>query len=210
MAANENQNKEDILLDVKEHIERERTSLFFKKYGAFLGYAALGIVICVGGYEAWKSYDTNQREALGDKFLAAVAAQDKPIKTAKFSDKNGYSQLAEMAKAGQFAKNGKTKKAIEQYQKIWEDKSSDSAIAKLAKIKAAILMINSNAAETPTWLNSSDDKVFNSEFNELVAIHALENSNDDKAEKVFKAIIDDKLTTPTVKNRADAYLSEIN
>ena len=202
--------EDDILLEVKDHMDRERTMLFFKKYGVFLGYVALGIVIFFGGYEGWKSYDTNQREGVGDDFLASVNASEKPIKTTKFSGEKGYAQLAEMAKAGQFAANGKTEKAIAHYQKIWEAKDTDIAIAKLAKIKAAILMINDNEAETPAWLNSSDEKVFASEFNELVAIHALENSNDEKAEKVFKALSEDKTTTATVKNRADAYLSEIN
>lgn len=202
-------NEEDLLIEVKENMDRERTALFFKKYGAFLGYCAVGIVVFFGGYEGWKTYDTNARQGLGDKFLAAVSS-DKTIKTSEFEGENGFLQLAEMAKAGQLAADKKTKKAIEQYQKIWEAKNTDAAIAKLAKIKAAILMINSDNAETPAWLNSSDDKIFDSEFNELVAIHSLENSNDEKAEKVFKALSENKTTTATVKNRADAFLSEIN
>jgi len=202
--------EQDLLLEVKDHMDRERTISFFKNYGPFLGYCALAIVIFFGGYEGWKAYDTSNREAVGDKFLSAVKQNDKEINPKEFAGKSGYATLAAMAKAGKLAKDNEIEAAISEYQKIWEAPATDVAIAKLAKIKAAILMINNNEAETPTWLNSDDDKVFNSEFNELVAIHALENSNDEKAEKVFQALSDDKQTTATVKNRADAYLSEIN
>lgn len=209
MADKKNENEEDLLIEVKDHIDRERTTLFFKKYGAFLGYCAVGTVVFFGGYEGWKAYDTDMRQGLGDKFLAAVNSE-KTIKTSEFSAESGFAQLAEMAEAGRLAADKKTEKAVAQYQKIWEAKRTDHAIAKLAKIKAAILMINGDNAETPAWLNSSDDKIFDSEFNELVAIHALENGNDEKAEKVFKALSENKLTTATVKNRADAFISEIN
>jgi len=201
--------QEDILLEVKDYIERERTTQFFKKHGQSLGYLAVGIIVVFAGYEIWKSHDTETRQALGDKFVAEVTSSKATIETKDFANQAGYHQLAQMAFAKRLVDSKKPEEAIKEYQKLWDNPKTDKAIAKLAKVKAAIIMIDGNNAETPTWLNSSDDKIFDSEFNELVAIHSLENGNDEKAEKVFQSLSDNKLTTATVKNRADAYLSEI-
>lgn len=204
--------QEDLLIEVQEQMGKDRLDKFFKNYGNFLGYAALAIVVFVGGYEAWKSYDTGNRQEMGDKFFAAVDAQDKKIKSSQFAAYAGYNQLALMAKASQLAKAGNVDKAVGTYKKIWNSDGYDAAIRKIAKIKAAILLLNGtgeSSAETPSWLNSSNDKIFEAEFNELVALHAMKNSNHKKAEKEFKEISANENTPITIKNRADAYLAEL-
>jgi hypothetical protein len=200
--------KDEILIEVQEQIAEERRRYFFKKYGTLLGYFALGIILVFGGYEAWKSYDKNTRELMGDNLIAKINQRSPEMKIDEFSGQQGFAQLAKLAKADALAVDDKNEEAIATYKAVWENKSYDEAIRKIAKIKAAILMINSKDAETPIWFNTTEEGVFDDQFNELVAIHSLQNSNDEKAEKIFENLQENEQTAATVKNRVNAYLSE--
>lgn len=200
----------DISIEVQEQIAEERRARFFKKYGSLLGYFALVIIIVFGGYEAWKSYDKNKRQEMGDKLIAKINDRSDDIDLSQFEGQQGFAVLANLAKADALAVEDKNDDAIAVYQAVWEDESNDQAIRKIAKIKAAILMLDSKEAETPKWFNTTDDGVFDAEFNELVAIHSLQNSNDEKAEKIFENLQEDEQTNANVKNRVNAYLSETN
>lgn len=201
--------KEDLLLDVKEQMAEERRNYLLKKYGTFLGYCALGIVVSFGGYEAWKSYDQNSRQGMGDLLITEINAGKPEINAADFAGQSGFEQLATMAKAAAFAGEGKSDEAIAEYQKVWDDSGSEPAIQKLAKLKAAILIVNSSSGETPKLFDATDDEVFDAEFNELVAVHAIKNSNNEKAEEILTKLNESDDVSPTVKSRANAYLSEI-
>lgn len=201
--------EDELLIDVKEQMAEERRNRLLKKYGSFLGYCAIGIVVLFGGYEAWKTHDTGVRQEMGDAFITSISEDAAEVDLAKFEGQAGYTQIATLAKATKLAEAGEKDKAIEQYQSIWENEENEAAIKRTAKIRAALLMVNSNSTETPSWLNSDDDAIFNSQFNELAAIHSLQNSNGEKAEKILNDLKESPTTTATVKNRTDAYLSEI-
>ncbi len=199
---------DSVLLEVREQMAEERTQRLLKKYGPFLGYCAIGIVLLFGGYEAWKNYDTDKRQVMGDKFLEA-SENPEGVELSNFEGQHGFTQLAKMARANKMAENDDKAGAIAEYESVWKNTKNDAAIRKTAKIRAAILMINADNAETPKWLNSDDDIIFNSQFNELAAIHSLQTGNLEKAEKALNKLNESEQITANVKNRVDVYLSEI-
>jgi len=63
----------DIFQEVEEDVRRERYEQLWKKYGNYMIAAAAVVVLAVGGYQAWKAYDLNQRQQISDRYQAAQA-----------------------------------------------------------------------------------------------------------------------------------------
>ncbi len=63
----------DIFQEVEEDVRRERYEQLWKKYGNYMVAAAIVVVMAVGGYQLWKTYDLRQREQISDRYQAAQA-----------------------------------------------------------------------------------------------------------------------------------------
>jgi hypothetical protein len=94
----------DIFQEVEEDVRRERYEQLWSKYGNYIIAAAAVLVIAVGGYQAWTTYDLNQRQQVSDRYekaqtLAATgkAAEQAEMEFAELS-KSGYFGYATLAK----------------------------------------------------------------------------------------------------------------
>jgi hypothetical protein len=133
----------DIFQEVEEEVRRERFEQLWKKYGNYFIAAAAALVLAVGGFEAWKAYDLNQRQQVSDRYQAAqaLAASGKaPEAEAAFlalsSDRHdGYATLAKFHLAGAYLAEGKRDQAVALLRELTQ--YSDPEIANAARLRLA-------------------------------------------------------------------------
>ena len=100
----------DIFQEVEEDVRRERYEQLWKKYGNYMVAAAIVVVMAVGGYQLWKTYDLRQREQISDRYQAAqalAAAGNAPQAETAFLElskdrHSGYATLAKFHLAGAY------------------------------------------------------------------------------------------------------------
>jgi hypothetical protein len=87
----------DIFQEVEEDVRRERYEQLWQKYGNYIITAAAALVIAVGGYQAWNTYDSNQRQQVSERYEKAqtIAATGKAADQAEM-------EFAELSKSGYF------------------------------------------------------------------------------------------------------------
>jgi len=133
----------DIFQEVEEDVRRERYEQLWKKYGNYVVAAAVVLVLAVGGYQAWKAYDLNQRQQISDRYQAAQALAEAGKATeaeAAFLELSkdrhtGYATLAKLHLAGAYLAQGKRDPALTLLRELTTN--SDPAISNAARLRLA-------------------------------------------------------------------------
>jgi hypothetical protein len=62
---------DDLFREVEEEVRKERYEQLWKDYGTYIIGAAAALIIAVGGWQAWQSYQLSQRQDASARFEAA-------------------------------------------------------------------------------------------------------------------------------------------
>ena len=85
-----------LLREIDEELQQEKYSELWKVYGNYIIAVILVIVLGVGGYQGWRSYDLSARHEQSVRFAAAMnAIAEKPEDARKT-----FAKIAEGAKGG--------------------------------------------------------------------------------------------------------------
>ncbi len=213
--------EDDILFEeIDDELRHDQANKLWQAYGQYVIGLAVAIVVGVGGYQAWRSYDLSTRQASGERFAAAMtlATDNKTEDTFKaLSDiaadgTEGYKVLARFSQARLMAKENDSNGAAVTYQLIAEDSSIDSLYRDMAVILGALVELNIPgtdwagleqrlaplSAETSPWRFSA---------REISALIAQKTGGKNKARDLFKGLSNDKFAPQGVRARAQEMLS---
>jgi hypothetical protein len=141
----------DIFQEVEEDVRRERYEKLWKEYGNYIIALAALVVLAVAGYQAWTTYDLNQRRQVSDRYQAAeefIRSGD-PVKAeAAFTElaktaPSGYATLAKLQLSAALLAQGKRDPAIALLRELVQ--SSDPVISSAARLRLAWTIADSAA-----------------------------------------------------------------
>jgi len=208
----------DILLrEVNDDLRRERYAKLWDKYGVIVLAGAFLIVAGVAGGKFWEHWSAKQAAQSGEKYVAALdlSRDNKLDDAAKIFDEftksgpAGYSILARFRMAVQIAKTGDTAGAVQAYDKLAEDRSVAKAMQGYARVRSAVLLLDSaSSAEIEARLKDlvKDGNPWRGTARELIGLSAYKAGELEKARDQFSAILSGAGTTPGLRQRAEMML----
>lgn len=203
----------DIFSEIEKDLRREQASKLWEKYGIYVVGLAVAIVLIAAAIVGWRAWTNSQAEASSAKFsaLMAVAASQKPEEAAAaldtFADDatRGYAILARMEQAGYLVKSGDKKGAIAALDEVANDRSAAPILQGMARIKAALLLVDTATYDEMNGRLASLDESGNAWRNnarELLGMSAYKAGKYAEAETNFAAIIADSTTSAGLRDRA--------
>jgi len=204
----------DIFQEVEEDVRRERYEQLWKKYGNYVIAAAGVLVLAVGGYQAWTTYDTNERQAVSDEYQAAqtIAPTDTAKAEAQFTElsKSGYDGYATLSKfnlAGAYFAQGKRDAAIALLRELTA--SSDDAISSVARLRLAWAEADAQPrAEIQTHLQPllAEDNPWRFAATEVLAYVDFRTGSRAQAEADYLRLSQEQQAAPSLRQRAAAIV----
>ena len=208
----------DILLkEIEGDIRRERYQRLWDKYGLYVVAGAMMIVAGVAGTKYWEHSSARNAALSGETFTAALDLSNdkKNEEAAKIlsgfvnSGSTGYSILSRFKLAVQTAKSGQTAAAVEAYDNIAKDRGVSKIMQGYARIRAAMLLMDSVGwTEIENRLNdlTKVENTWRGTARELIGLAAYKAGQVDAAKEQFSAILIGQSVTPGLRQRAEMML----
>jgi hypothetical protein len=140
----------DIFQEVEEDVRRERYEQLWKKYGNYLIAAAAVLVLAVAGYQAWKTYDLQQRQKVSERYREASQAVESGNMVKAETDfaalakdaPSGYATLSKLHLAGALIAQNKRDEAVSLLRELTT--SSNPLVANAARLRLAWIMADAS------------------------------------------------------------------
>lgn len=204
----------DIFREIDEEIRRDKATEFWKKYQNWIIALALLIVAATGG---WRYYEYQRRiaaEEAGAKFQAAVqlaqqgktAEAEGAFEAIARGKASGYALLARLRAAAEAAAQDRAQ-GVKLFDAIGADPTIDRTFRELARLRAAILAIDSaslDEARKRLEPLAGADGVYRHTAREMLALAAFRAEDFDTAARWLDTIIVDAQTPASVRQRATA------
>jgi hypothetical protein len=216
VAKEEDPSVSNLFQEIDDELRQDKATLLWKKYGSTLIGAIIAVIIGVGAYEGWKSYDLSTRTELGDKYAQALelARQDqfdgaaKEFQALAGETDGGYKTLALMQEASLLVQQGKNADAAQAYFKIAENGEVNQDFRDLALVLGALNGLDSMEANeiinrlkpliggANAWRHSA---------NEITAYAHAKAGDTAKAAEIMKSLSEDASVPAGVRQRAREY-----
>ncbi len=203
----------DIFSEIEQDLRREQANKLWEKYGIYVVGLAVAIVLAATAVVGWRAWIHSRAEVSSEKFnaLIAIAASQKPEDAAAalgaFADDatRGYAVLARMEQAGYLVKTGDKKGAVAAFDEVANDRSAAPVLQGMARIKAALLLVDTATYDEMDGRLASLDESGNAWRNnarELLGLSAYKAGKYAEAETNFAAIIADSKASTGLRDRA--------
>ncbi len=213
--------EDGIFREIDEELRQENFAKLWKKYGNVVIAAAVVLVVAVGGYQGWRTYDLNDRAAQGERYAAALQmAQGGSIDLA-LEELNvlhgegsaGYRMLSAFQNASLQSRKGNAADATAAYGRIADDSGFDILYRDLARLMAATVLINSQATSTEILDRikplDNDSNPWRHGARELLAVVALRGGDKAKSRDIFKTLSEDATAPQGIRQRAGEMLAAL-
>lgn len=148
--ANDERQSDTFIREVDEELRRDQLKLIWKRFAPLIIGVCVLIVVVTAGYSGWTWWQDRKASQAGDRFMEALAkieGSDRAVGEAELASiaadsDAGYSALARLRLAGEKAGAGAKKEALEAYDAVAEDSSVPQPLRDLARIRAAILALD--------------------------------------------------------------------
>ncbi len=210
----------DIFREVEEEFRREKILGYFRQYGVYVIAAAVVVLAVVGAYALWDRFDRRARTQASDSYRAAIelvqsSQPDEALSALEALSRDsasGYRVLALFAKAGILIESGDYEEAAEIYDRIAADGAADSRLKDLARIKAALIMIDSSSLEdirgrVGSLVDTGGPWRFSAR--EAMALAAFNEGRLEQARTEFQLLAFDPSTPINLRSRAREMLAII-
>ena len=210
----------DIFREVDEDLRRENLEKVWKRYGKGILALVLVVVLGVAGFQGWRTYDLQQRQAQSDQFAAALStAQDGDTGAAiaalsELSDPSGggYTGLAALERARLLADAGDVEGAVA----IWDRVAADSGLGPGFRDVATFLSVlnqietgDTEALRQRLEPLAAADAPFRGSAWELMAVLALRDGATSSARDLYTKISDDRELPAGLRARAAQMLAAL-
>ncbi|WP_193182281.1 tetratricopeptide repeat protein [Nisaea sediminum] len=209
----------DIFREIDEELQQEKAAKLWKRYGPYVIALAVLIVLGVGGYRFWLSYDAKQKAAESARYEAAASAlAEDPAGAAEAfgalarDGNKGYAALAALRQAAALVEAGDLEAAIITYKKLAEDQGTPTLFRELARLLSVTHRIDSG---DPAELSREIAALANTTgpwrplAREAEALIALKAGDKAKAREILEGLTADAETPGQLRARATELLNAI-
>ena len=211
--------QDSLLREIDEDLRQEKYAKLWKQYGAHVIAAAFLLVAGVAGYQGWRQYDINNREALGERFADAMgqAREDGQAEATKaFSglarEGGGYSVLARLQEAALLAAGKERAAAAAIYRELADDSGVDAVYRDLAVVLGVLQELEGGDSSTLTLRLApltADANPWRHSAREISAVLALRTGDREKAVEMFTGLAKDASAPEGIRARAGEMLAAI-
>ncbi len=209
--------RDALMREVDEELRREQFKKLWAQYGTYIIGAALAVLVGIGGYKWWEGSKIATAEHAGQQFeealdLASAGKLDdagKLLQTIGSSASGSYAALAQLALAGQAAKEGKTDAAVTAFDAAAAN-SSDQLVKDFARLQSMSLKIDSaDFTDVQNRLNDliGDTNPWRYLARELLGVAALRSGKLDEARSVLAPLSADPRAPNDMRERAGALMN---
>ncbi len=201
---------ESIFREVDEEVRQDEYKKLWDRFGKAIIAVVTGIILAIGGYEAYKYYVRTQSEQAAVVYFDAL----KKAGDGKFDDASaalkainhrGFQQLAILKEAELTAERGDTKKAVAALDAFIADSSNDKSLVELALIKSGYILLDTTTPDqllTRLGKFDNDKSVWRHPAREIFGLAAWRIGDYRMADRYMKALYDDAETPPAMRQRA--------
>ena len=213
--------EEGIFREIDEELRQENFAKLWKRYGNVIIAGAIVLVVAVGGYQGWRTYDLNNRLSQGERFAAAAKmAQTGSVETAleelnalHANGDSGYRLLSAFHTAGLLARKGDDSAAATAFDSIADDSGFDDIYRDLARLLAATILVNSESDSQILVARlqplSDDNNPWRHSARELLAVIAEHAGDRGKSKDLFKSLSEDATAPQGIRQRAGEMLAAL-
>ena len=209
---------EAFVREVDEDLRRDQIQQLLQRYGVLIAAGALLLLAGISGYKYWEHHRQAQSEAAGARFSAAAELANagkadvalKQFEDLTKSSAGGYPALARMQLAAARIKAGKPEEALPLYELLAKDTAVDAVMRDFAALQAAMLRLDvADWTEMTNRLTPlmSDSSAWRAMARETLGLAAYKAGQTGEARKLFEQMLSDRLTPPSVSERAFLMLS---
>jgi hypothetical protein len=200
--------------EVSEDVRREQLKKLWDKYSFLIVGAALLIIAAVAGWRGYEYLEAKKAAEVGAAFDKAMelSEQNKHSEAeAAFNDlaataPSGYRTLARLRAAAEVASRD-PQAAVKIYDEIAADRSADSLVQELARIRAASLLVDTAPYSDILQRlepQTAPEAAFRHTARELLALSAWRANDTAASRKWLDLIANDAETPPGLRSRAEA------
>ncbi len=204
---------DQLMREIDEDLKREQWRKLWKAYGRYAVGGLVLVLVVILAFVGWREYregslaqdgyiywQADRAAAFGDHVAAAEG-----FAQLVENGSAGYPALGGLRQAASLATAGDRESALELYDRIAAEAGADSAIGQLARLYAAMLLLDSgdtrSLAERLEPL-AADGAPWRYSARELQGLLALRDGKTEEARSIFDALIADPETPTTLRNRA--------
>ncbi len=204
----------ELFAEVSEDVHRAQLKRLWEKYSFLIGGAALLVIAAVAGWRGYEYLEAKKAAEVGAAFDRAVelSEQNKHSEAeAAFNDlattaPSGYRMLARLRAAAEVASRD-PQAAVKIYDEIAADRSADSLVQEVAKIRAASLLVDTAPYSDILQRlepETAPEAAFRHTARELLALSAWRANDTTAARKWLDMIANDAETPPALRSRVEA------
>lgn len=210
----------EIFREVDEDVRKDQALKLWSTYGRYLIGAVAAVVLATAGVQYWIYYTTSQKEADGEKFIAALslARSGRPGAAAEQFEAlakdagAGIATMAKLQRAAALIKAGDTLAAATLYDQISEDGGANETLRQLARLLAAQNLIETQpraVVDERLAPLMTPNNPWRFSATELSGLAALRAGDVPGARQAFKLLSDDQATPQGIRSRAAELLAAL-
>ena len=211
---------DQLFREINEELRHEEMRKLWDKYGVFILAGALAIVLAVAGYKGWQYWQAKRAQESGARFHQAVklieGGKEKEAQTIlnelAEGGSSGYAGLARLRLAAAKLGAGDNAAAIAAYDAVTEDGGVDRMFRDFARIQAAMLRLDSDAAKdlkTRIGDMAKPGQPFRHMAREILGLAAFKDADYAAAETYMNESLSDPAVPQGIRQRAEMMLSLI-
>ena len=202
-----------LMSEIESDLREDELKKIWKRFGNVIIGAAIVLVLGVAGYQLWREYELQQRDALANRYDAAItqfdagkydAAAKEFADIAKHSGQ-GYPALARLQEAASKLQQGDNVGAIAAYKALGEDKKMDPVFRDLGIVLHVMHALDS---EDPKTLQTAiapllaPGNAYYYTALELASLLAAKQGDTAHAAQLAEQIVNDPASPQGVRQRA--------
>ncbi|RCS23557.1 hypothetical protein DUT91_14220 [Phyllobacterium salinisoli] len=211
---------DSFIREVNEEIRSDRAMAIWRRFGPLMIGAAVAIVVGTAATVGYQYWSESQASQSGDKFLAALnlanqGKNDEALAALNDLEKTGYGaypDLARMRAASLIFQKGDPAGAVAAFDAVAADKSVDTAIRDMARLRAAFILVDTGSYDDVAKRVepiSSDGNPMRHSAREALGLAAWKAGRTDDAMRLYQQIADDAGAPPNIRQRANIMLDLI-
>lgn len=210
---------DNIFREVDEELRNERLRALWNRYGIFIIGGAVAIVLVVAGNEALKWWQGSTAARSSELFQTALdhiadgdlAAGREALETTMAEASGRYPMLAQFRAASLLADEGQTAEAVAAYDAL-AGTVDDPRLRELAQLYAGYLLVDAGDVAGITARVGGmlfPDHPLRNIAREVLGLANYRAGDLDASMGLFRAILDDPLTSQQLGTRAAIYLAQL-
>ncbi len=211
---------DSFIREVDEELRTERVQNFWAQYGKWIIAVAVAVVVLTGSYRFYQYYSASQAASAGDAFMNAVqlSETDKPDEAlaafTKLENEAGgaYRAMSRFRAAAIMVEKGEAAKAVEAYDAIAADGTTDENLRSIARIRAGMLLVDTGTTsdvEARVAQLVGPTAPFRFSAHEALGLAYFKAGDLEKSFKQFETAMDDVAIPPALRQRMSIMLDLI-